>query len=645
MATSNNDAIKSSRFRILRRLGIGLACIFIAVSMFLFLTEIWLFNTWEALSPDEILFHLQAPLAGTNSSMFFDYIKSYGVVELLIVSAAYLILFLLRKRKPLFHSAMRLFLMLSIGLLGYAFWDFSEQIKLAAFVEPALELEEEEDFIEANYIDPHVVQMVFPEQRRNLIYIFLESMEITFADEPSGGAFAFNAIPELTNLALENECFNGNSGVLNGGISYPGSTWTIGAMFAQSTGTPLKIVGADNAVFSRYDSFFEGLVGLGDILSDQGYRQVLLIGSDVTFGGRRGYYQTHGDFEMRDYYYALENGLIPEGYHVFWGYEDQRLFENAKLTLAELASSWQPFNLTMLTVDTHFEDGYVCELCDNGFEDNQYANVMHCSSRQVIDFVSWIQQQDFYPNTTIVICGDHPTMDSDFCQEVPSTYTRKTYTAVINPAVGVANPTRVREYSTMDLFPTTLAAMGVSIGGERLGLGTNLFSNEDTLTEALGYDVCAEKLEGASTFLADYFTLGNTTAYLDRFRDSVGISVEPVGEGSVRLTLLGINGINYRTIQDVYAVVTNTRTGNSFVRYPMIELRNYQANDFSYSLQLPFSEEELRNYTIDFRLCVDGIEDYGIAFYDGSAIQQREDAEDDSADGTDEFESISESQG
>lgn len=41
----------------------------------------------------------------------------------------------------------------------------------------------------------------------------------------------------------------------------------------------------------------------------------------------------------------------------------------------------------MLTVDTHFTDGYVCELCQNQY-DEQYSNVIACSSRQVSEF--WI---------------------------------------------------------------------------------------------------------------------------------------------------------------------------------------------------------------------------------------------------------------
>ena len=43
--------------------------------------------------------------------------------------------------------------------------------------------------------------------------------------------------------------------------------------------------------------------------------------------------------------------------------------------------------------------------------------------------------------------------------------------------------TKNRIFSTMDLFPTTLSAMGVKIEGNRLGLGTNLFSNEETLIQ------------------------------------------------------------------------------------------------------------------------------------------------------------------
>ena len=43
-----------------------------------------------------------------------------------------------------------------------------------------------------------------------------------------------------------------------------------------------------------------------------------------------------------------------------------------------------------------------------------------------------------------------------------------------------------RTYTTFDAFPTTLAARGADIEGNRLGLGTNLFSSTQTLSERFG---------------------------------------------------------------------------------------------------------------------------------------------------------------
>ena len=130
---------------------------------------------------------------------------------------------------------------------------------------------------------------------------------------------------------------------------------------------------------------------------------------------------------------------------------------------------------------------------------------MNCSSRMVSSFVEWVQQQDFYENTTIIIAGDHPTMDKNFCEDVPETYQRKTYFCIINPAESVKAGTKERDYSTFDIYPTTLAALGVSIEGERLGLGTNLYSGQKTLLEQYGKDKMSLELEKRSKVMEDMF--------------------------------------------------------------------------------------------------------------------------------------------
>ena len=400
--------------------------------------------------------------------------------------------------------ALFLVAVIACGSAGRAAYEVYDELDVKEYL---VSQKKESHFIEQNYVDPRTTKITFPEQKRNLIYIYLESMESTFASKGDGGGLDFNCIPELTTLAEENTNFS-NSDKLGGGYPAYGGTWTMAGIFSQTSGIPIKNSEQTddvNATLAEQSSFSSQARNLEDILADEGYNQCFMIGSDATFGGRRAYFESHGkgQTEICDYNTAKENGQIPEDYYVWWGYEDQKLFANAQEKLTELSSKDEPFNFTMLTVDTHFEDGYVCEQCQNEFGDNQYANVMACSSRQVDAFVKWIQQQPFYENTTIVISGDHLTMDSDFCNDVSEDYERSVYNVFINLPEGLDTSfekTHSREFATLDMFPTTLAAMGVTIEGDRLALGVNLFSDEQTLTEQYGRKGLDKELMKKSKF-------------------------------------------------------------------------------------------------------------------------------------------------
>lgn len=431
---------------------------------------------------DEMMYHLTAPLEGTNDGMIKEYLN-VCIVPAVLVLIMFILVFLTFRNQKIYNRIVGIGAAISIAAISMSVYGAWNKLDVGNYVESKGSYS---TFIDDYYVNPADVKITFPEQKRNLIYIFLESMETTYADKKNGGAFEQNVIPELTELAQKNEDFSGESKELNGGYAMPGTTWTMGAMFAHTAGIPLNISIDANSMDTQ-DSFFAGAITLGDILEQEGYSQTLLIGSDATFGGRRLYFTDHGNYDMIDYNYAAENGLIPADYRVWWGYEDQKLFGFAKEKLLELAGQGNPFNLTMLTVDTHFEDGYPCELCSDKYKDDQYANVMACSSRQVEEFVNWVQQQDFYENTTIVLVGDHPTMDSDFCEDIDKKYNRRVYTSYINAAVQKETDEK-RQYTTFDSFPTTLAAVGAQIEGDRLGLGTNLYSTVQTLTERFGIE-------------------------------------------------------------------------------------------------------------------------------------------------------------
>ncbi|MDR1801435.1 MAG: LTA synthase family protein [Lachnospiraceae bacterium] len=356
-----------------------------------------------------------------------------------------------------------------------------------------------DSFIDQEYVDPAIVPLRFPETKRNLIFIFLESMEITATDVENGGIEKVSYIPELTQLAKENESFSGDEETLTGGFSAYGSTWTVGAMFTQSAGLPLALPISRNSMDTQ-STFIPGVTNLGDILKKAGYTQEIIMGSDAAFAGRDNLYLEHGSYLLHDLIWARETGLVPPKYKVWWGFEDKKLFEFAKDDLTKLAESSQPFNYTMLTVDTHFEGGYKCEDCLNEFN-SRYANVYACSSRKVAEFVEWVQQQPFYENTTIIISGDHPTMDGDYFR-IPRGYSRRTYFTIINAPLEPEITTK-RDYSTLDIFPTTLAALGVKIPGDRLGLGTNLYSSKQTFLEIYGESDLNSKLRKKSDLMKE----------------------------------------------------------------------------------------------------------------------------------------------
>lgn len=462
---------------------------------------IWTMDVWRHITFDEIIYHLSAPIEGTNPSV----IRSFVLRNLIPAAVVGLGLWGLNivnilkriKKAKLVKQINAIAAIVSVAVIVVVAALFINKYDAIGYYKA---MNENSDFVKDNYVKPTDVDIQFPEKKRNVVYIFLESMEMSYADKSVGGAFDENYIPELTDLALGDnaECFAGNDETLNGAVPMHGATFTSGAMVAQTSGLPaMEEIG--NAAGTQ-SSFYPGATTIGDILGAQGYNQELMVGSDAVFGGRAQYFSGHGGYKIFDYNYALNNGYIPAGYKVWWGYEDQKLFQFAKSEILALADEDQPFNFTMLTVDTHFEDGYVCPLCRDECGDNQYGNVMHCSSRQVTEFVAWLQQQDFYDNTTIVICGDHTTMDSNFCSSVDDGFLRRTYMTILNSAA-TCDSTEQRLYSTFDMFPTTLAAMGCQIEGDRLGLGVNLYSGQKTLLEQYGIQYVNTELSKNSDFI------------------------------------------------------------------------------------------------------------------------------------------------
>lgn len=116
-------------------------------------------------------------------------------------------------------------------------------------------------------------------KKRNLIYIYLESIEATYASEDVGGKFDSNYIPELTDYAMNNVSFS-NSNKIGGAYTVAGCTCTMAAIFAQTLGLPMKLpenVNNQNEILQNSNSVAASAYNSEDILGENGYKQCFMI--------------------------------------------------------------------------------------------------------------------------------------------------------------------------------------------------------------------------------------------------------------------------------------------------------------------------------------------------------------------------------
>lgn len=470
--------------------------IFYSVILFLitlsFLTMLWGNKNFSAKSMSQIVFHLKAPMEGSDPYIYVNWFVSCVPYSLMLnIVIFYGMLYLYNNKNETYKTALDIlkksFYVYFTGVLCFALFNYH----IFSFIG---QLTSDDIFYEAHYVDPQSVNVIFPNEQRNIIHIYLESFESTYSNIQNGGAYEEDKIKELTSLANEYIHFSNND-KLGGSLTLEGTQWTIASMVSQSAGIPLSLPFDSTEYEDRV--LLSGAFTLGEILEDQGYNQVLMKGSDANFAFTSNYYM-QGNYEIIDYPKMIELGMIEEDYKVFWGVEDRKLIEFAKQKLLALDDLNEPFNFEMVTVDTHAPDGYLCDSCQKS-SDVIYDDVLACQSKQISEFVSWIQEQSFYDNTTIIINGDHNNMSSEYFKDISKDYVRTPYNVIIN-AVNSTENTNNRLFSSIDWFPTILSSIGVMIEGDQLGLGVNLFSDKKTLIEEYGFNYVNKLIQKNSSF-------------------------------------------------------------------------------------------------------------------------------------------------
>ncbi len=496
------------------RLFMTLSTIFVTLSIFFIAFTKWALVTFGDLDFEQYLFTIAGPNTGTPKEMYIKVAIIIGIVILLIALIMVGIYYFVRqqmyinkksegKRVQVLSMPIRKIIITCVITIffGFSIYYTNTNLKISTYL-----LMGESEFIEGHYIEPTKDNVTFPEKKKNLVYIFLESFESTYFSKELGGGSDVNLMPEMTKLLQEPGAINFSHQEGLGGLrQIYGSTYSIAGMFAQQSGLPFKVPGDGNQ-YGISNNFIPGAKILGDILHDEGYNLQFLAGADGGFGGVDNMYYTHGDFDVFDYVRAKEEGKIPADYMVWWGYEDKKLYEYSKEFMDELSQKDEPFAIVIETIDSHFPGGYTDESCSTEF-DQPYMNSIKCVDKLTADFIRDIQKEPYYEDTVIVVMGDHLSMDQEYFKTIDPNYERTVFNAFLNvdqTIIDQANHQN-RNGSAIDVFPTILRSMGVNIKGHRLGLGADLYSNQDTLIERYGQEHVHEELKKNSIFYMDEF--------------------------------------------------------------------------------------------------------------------------------------------
>ena len=130
--------------------------------------------------------------------------------------------------------------------------------------------------------------------------------------------------------------------------------------------------------------------------------------------------------------------------------------------------SRKPFNLNVLTVDTHHPYGHLSPECSRrGHQD--FEGIVECTADLVAEFVEYIIARGWLDRVAIVVQGDHLAMGNTSYDKLVTNPERRVFNLLINDNPKLTANTR--EVTHFDMLPTMLDLIGLQVKGGRAGLG------------------------------------------------------------------------------------------------------------------------------------------------------------------------------
>ena len=461
------------------------------LTIFFIQLDIWLLRKFGVISFSQFIFHIDMGLEGlihSDQALLASFVRKCLLVPTAIIlviqfSLKYYNLSVMEKIRKIYFSSI-LILSLSLFLHKMSFFEaisfYYDYVKTG------------EDYFALHYADPKHVSIKAPQKFKNLILIYIESLEETYSDTH---LFSHNLIASIQSDTIANAYH------FNQYEQAPATGWTIAGIVATQCGVPLKTM-THNSIANGESGFLNGAFCLGDILKNQGYKNIFVNGPDLTFSGLGKFLKTHGYDEAYGRAEWYKENKSKDDMND-WGLYDDLLFIEAEKQLDKLESNPNtPFNLTLLTIDTHGPNGFVSKHCANrhGVTKDNFEGIVECTALQVRDFINHIQNKGYLENTSVVIFGDHLAMKNPVYSKLINNHQRHIFNVFINN--GNLKKNR-EEIVGFDMFPSILTVLEFDVEQGRLGLGYSGFGAKNSMVNSDYYHEMQERLLGYSPRYAE----------------------------------------------------------------------------------------------------------------------------------------------
>lgn len=474
-----NSLKKSRTLLVLRVALISLVGVLLVLGTVLLGAALWVRRTFGKISVEQLLLHLPgaggAEVTGAESGYLLSFVLQALVLPLLILTVALFLLNVLKHRsasssaspaRAPFGWVNLLPGVLAIAVFAAGTGAFANTVGLAQYVKSQTTTLSMADY----YVAPNVAGDAAPahlnqdDTPKNLVFIFLESIEDSMANDQ---LFEQNMLEPLQQVTEGWQAIPDYQ-------MFSGGGWTMAGLVGTSCGVPLRGAGVgendigSNEIGSGQEAFMPGAVCLGDVLKDRGYQNVFLGGADAEFASKGKFLSSHGYDDVRDLSTWVEAG---ETELSDWGLSDRRLMDHAKDEVVRLHESGQPFNLTMLTLDSH-EPTHLYDYCEQTTED-ALESAIHCSMEQVAGFIQFMDEMGYLDDTVVVLSGDHPKMVGEAFVSLGALSTvedRSIFNRIWSPD-GV--PETRAGADQLSMLATTLDVLGIGREDHRAGVGVS----------------------------------------------------------------------------------------------------------------------------------------------------------------------------